>query len=75
MSFNLSVAVLPIPLRTEYSARAKTLMWSSANELWENAGRNAKEFGSEGWRWEDCVEDEGMVVWRGEKVHPVHFMT
>ena len=51
------------------------MMWSSAAELWENAGRNAKEFGSEGWRWRDAVEDDGMVVWRGEKVHPVHFLT
>ncbi|GMH95206.1 hypothetical protein TrVE_jg12942 [Triparma verrucosa] len=74
ITFHNSVSVLPIPLRTEYSTRASSLMWSSASELWENASRNALEFGSEGWNWKECLEDDRMIYWRNEKVHPVHFV-
>ncbi|GMH65380.1 hypothetical protein TrLO_g12702 [Triparma laevis f. longispina] len=74
ISFSTAVSVLPIPLRTEYSTRASSLMWSSASSLWENAARNALEFGAEGWNWKECLEDERMIYWRNEKVHPVHFI-
>ena len=48
LSFNESVNVVPIPMRTEYSNRLKARLWSSAHEISENAARNAIEFASEG---------------------------
>lgn len=49
LSFQETVQVLPIPMRTEYSDRERATMWSSAVELQENAARNAVEFASEGY--------------------------
>jgi len=40
----------------------------------ENAARNCYEFASENWDWKQAVEDEGMVQYGGERIHPIHFM-
>jgi hypothetical protein len=36
-------------MRTEYSTRVKTRIWSTAAEIYQNAARNAFEFASEGY--------------------------
>lgn len=74
LTFDDSVAVVPIPMRDEYSERVKERLWSSRVELHENAQRNAIEFASEGWDWRTVTEDEGMYRCSasGELVHPVH---
>lgn len=72
--FNDSVSVAHIPMRSEYSDRVRSRIWSNRYEIHENATRNAIEFQAEGWDWRTTVEDEGMFVCTssGELIHPVH---
>mmetsp|Transcript_481 Transcript_481/g.1128 ORF Transcript_481/g.1128 Transcript_481/m.1128 type:complete len:299 (+) Transcript_481:335-1231(+) len=72
IAFQDVVDVMPIPTRHEYSDRIKSRIWSNRHELQENAERNAVEFASEGWKWENVIEDEGMYICSasGELVHP-----
>uniref|UniRef100_A0A7S3LBV7 Uncharacterized protein n=1 Tax=Amphora coffeiformis TaxID=265554 RepID=A0A7S3LBV7_9STRA len=71
--FNPSVVVHPIPLHTAYSKRIKDTVWTSVSEMEENVARNCLEFAAENWDAAQVVEDQDMVVYHGELVHPVHF--
>lgn len=61
-------------MRSEYSSRIATRLWSSRTEIRDNANRNVLEFSAENWDWRNVVEDDGMFVCTvsGELVHPVH---
>ena len=74
VSIESNVTVVPIPSRAEYGPQARERLWSSADELYRNAARNALEFASEGWHWRTVVEDDDMLVHSvsGELIHPVH---
>ena len=74
IKFAPSVSVVQIPMRTEYSSRIATRLWSSKAEIRDNANRNVLEFSAENWDWRNVVEDDGMFVCTvsGELVHPVH---
>jgi hypothetical protein len=74
LTFNDDVSVAHIPMRSEYSDRVRSRLWSNRYEIHENATRNAIEFQAEGWDWRSVTEDEGMFVCTssGELIHPVH---
>lgn len=74
VSFSNKVMVVPIPLRHDYSRRMRQRLWTPAEEIHENAQRNAVEFSSEGWNCQDVVEEDDMYICSGtqELIHPVH---
>jgi hypothetical protein len=74
VSFSNKVLVVPIPLRHDYSRRMRQRLWTPAEEIHENAQRNAVEFSSEGWNCQEVVEEDDMYICSGtqELIHPVH---
>ena len=74
VSFDTAVRVHPIPLRSQYSNRIRNSLWTPVSELQENAARNCVEFAAENWDWRQAAEDDDMVVYHGEKIHPIHFL-
>lgn len=71
--FDASVKVHPIPARSDYSNRMRAVMWVSSNEIQQNAARNSLEFAAEEWDVSKVVNDEDMILYGGELVHPIHF--
>jgi len=75
VSLHNDVAVIPIPMRTEYSNLIRGRIWSSASELYQNSARNTIEFAAEGFDWRNAADDSQMVQSpHGERIHPIHYM-
>ena len=74
LTFNETVSVVPIPMRTDYSHRVRERLWNDVDDIMLNAQRNALEFAAEGWDWRTVTEDEYMYrdAASGELIHPVH---
>mmetsp|Transcript_6639 Transcript_6639/g.14699 ORF Transcript_6639/g.14699 Transcript_6639/m.14699 type:complete len:110 (+) Transcript_6639:417-746(+) len=75
ISFEESVHVVPIPMRSEYSDRIRNRLWNNAVEIHENAARNALEFAAENWDWRTVYHEEEMYICciTGELIHPAHY--
>ena len=74
ISFDESVSVVPIPMRTDYSKRMQERMYHDRKDLETMAARNSIEFAAEGWDWRTVTEEDGMYTCSvtGTKVHPIH---
>ena len=71
--FQATVKAHPIPSHSVYSKRMKQTIWSSAQELEENVARNCYEFEAENWNFDNVVDEDDMIWYHGQWVHPVHF--
>jgi hypothetical protein len=74
VTFDVEVAVHPIPGWSRYSERIRTTLWTPTAEIYANAARNSYEFCAEGCNWRFAAENEDMVMYDGELVHPIHFV-
>jgi hypothetical protein len=74
VTFDADVTVHPIPRFSRYSDRIRNALWTPSAEVQANAARNAFEFAAEGWNWRYVFVDEDMVLYRGELIHPIHFV-
>jgi hypothetical protein len=74
VSFDASVTVFPIPGRFEYSERIRNQLWTPPLEIQINVARNIHEFAAEQWDWRQIADDEDMILWGDERIHPVHFI-
>jgi hypothetical protein len=72
--FAVEVAVHPIPSWSRYSDRIRSTIWTPTAEIHANAARNSYEFCAEGCDWRFAAENEDMVMYAGELVHPIHFV-
>jgi hypothetical protein len=73
VSFHSAVTVHPIPKHTAYSNRIRATIWTNPMEMQESAARNCFEFAAENWDWRQVAEDQDMVHYQGERIHPIHF--
>jgi hypothetical protein len=74
VTFDVEVTVHPIPRFSSYSNRIRSTLWTPTAEVQANAARNCHEFTAEGWNWRTVAVDEEMVLYRGELIHPIHFV-
>ena len=74
VAFKKEVSVVLVPNHQQYSDRIRSRLWCGKQELRNMAARNTLEYESEGWRWENVLEDDEFITMAsGERVHPVHF--
>ena len=74
IQFNSSVDIVTIPSHTTYPDTVKKNLYSSSDEIKQNAQRNRREFAAEQWKWENVVEEDQMFFDKRSKehIHPVH---
>ena len=80
--FQEEVTVVEIPCRNDYDEETRESIWSSDEEIKRNKKRNMHEFVNETYyspkhktrSWWICREEEDMVVYNGELIHPCTFL-
>lgn len=76
VSFDSTVKATTIPARDSYSQRVKTKLWSSSEDIVNNAIRNEFEFQFDGNDWRRIREESDFIPVApssDEKIHPAHF--
>jgi hypothetical protein len=82
IGFQDQVQVVEIPSREDYCEETRRNLWSTKDEVKANQSRNINEFNYETYwspkrqtrSWWMCREEEDMVVYQGELVHPYTFI-
>eukprot|EP00804_Cyclotella_cryptica_P022154 CCRYP_011625-RA/>CCRYP_011625-RA protein AED:0.17 eAED:-0.24 QI:0/-1/0/1/-1/1/1/0/418 len=76
VSFDSTVKATTIPARSSYSKRVRTKLWSSSEDIVNNAIRNEYEFSYDGSDWRKIREEKDFISVApssDEKLHPAHF--
>jgi hypothetical protein len=76
VSFDSTVRATTIPARQSYSQRVRTKLWSSSEDIVNNAIRNEFEFQFDGHDWRRVREESEFISIApssDEKIHPAHF--
>ena len=76
VSFDSTVKATTIPSRSSYSKRVRTKLWSSSEDIVNNAIRNEFEFAFDGNDWRKIREEKDFISVApssDEKLHPAHF--
>jgi hypothetical protein len=76
VSFDSTVKATTIPARFSYSQRVRTKLWSSSEDIVNNAIRNEFEFSFDGSDWRRIREEKDFISvapLSEEKLHPAHF--
>jgi hypothetical protein len=76
VSFDSTVRATTIPPRQSYSQRVRTKLWSSSEDILNNAIRNEFEFQYDGHDWRRIREESDFIPLdpsSDEKIHPAHF--
>jgi len=73
LHFEEIVTVHPIPSYAVYSSRVRRTIWTDGAELAEQVARNSLEFSYEQWDAAQVVEEDQMLRYQNEWIHPVHF--
>ena len=72
VQFENTIIVHQIPSCREYSDRLKQLLYIQPLEMQQMAERNYIEFLSEGWNWQQVLEEDQFFHHQDELIHPVH---
>ena len=76
VSFDSTVKATTIPSRSSYSKRVRPKLWSSSEDIVNNAIRNEFEFSFDGSDWRKIREEKDFISVApsaDEKLHPAHF--
>ena len=76
VSFDSTVKATTIPTRHSYSQRVRHKLWSSSEDIVNNAMRNEFEFSFDGHDWRRVKEESDFISvspLSEEKIHPAHF--
>lgn len=74
VSFVDVVSVVEIPSHREYGDAIKQDLWNGLAQLAASVQRNSLEFQSEGYNWQNCLEEHDFVrLPSGELMHPTTY--
>ena len=71
--FEPQVQVQRVPGRQDLPDSIKDSLWMSMPEFIMGVERNTLEFASEGFAWQNVMEEEQFMFWNGTMVHPASY--
>lgn len=71
--WSTDVSVVEIPSHQDYDETTRRQIWTSLSEIAEEAERNRMEFITDGCDYLKATEENRMINWQGELVHPATY--